>query len=46
MNDFQAFKNDFLNKSRHHSKLVKFIYPELKKIKTRQNSIKNILRKI
>lgn len=33
MNDFQAFKNDFLNKSRHHSKLVKFIYPELIEIK-------------
>ena len=26
-------KNDFLNKSRHHSKLVKFIYPELIEIK-------------
>ncbi len=33
MNDFQAFKNDFLNKSRHHSKLIKFIYPELIEIK-------------
>ncbi len=33
MNDFQAFKNDFLNKSRHHSKLVKFIYPQLIEIK-------------
>ena len=33
MNDFQAFKNDFLNKSRHHSKLVNFIYPELIEIK-------------
>ena len=33
MNDFDAFKNDFLNKSRHHSKLIKFVYPELYKIK-------------
>jgi len=33
MNDFHAFKNDFLNKSRHHSKLIKFVYPELNKIK-------------
>ncbi len=33
MNDFDAFKNDFLNKSRHHSKLIKFVYPELNKIK-------------
>ena len=33
MNNFEKYKNDFLNKSRHHSKLVKFIYPELIEIK-------------
>jgi len=32
MKDFHAFKNSFLNKSRHHSKLIKFVYPELMKI--------------
>ena len=33
MNDLEEFIKDYTTRSRHHTKLIDFIYPELSKIK-------------
>ena len=55
MSNISEFFENFSLKSRHHSKLINFLLPELKKnnnklnkkikIKSRKNSFKNIIRK-